>query len=110
PLGYWADESIASPTRRDKALLLKKNLHRLKVKGDRIGSEEIVANHAGQAEAKHVLPRERAVVETRDVVFLQVSEGKPTHSVRHNFQFPAPAGPFESLAFLQFYPCLFDNR
>ena len=75
-IGRWPSSPVQSLHARAEsfdgwsALLLKKNLHRLKVKGDRIGSEEIVADHAGEVKAKHVFPREGAVVETRDVVFL----------------------------------------
>jgi hypothetical protein len=58
------------PASLGSELLLKKNLHCLKVKGYRIGPEEIVADHASKVEAKRVFPRERPIVETRDVVFL----------------------------------------
>ena len=34
-----------------------------------MGLEEIVADHACEVEAKSVFPRERPIVETRDVVF-----------------------------------------
>src|ERR1700730_15693191 len=67
-------------------LLLQKNLHVLKVKGHRIVLQEIGADHAGEVEAKCVFPRERPIVETRDVVFLYVSEGKSTHGVRHDWR------------------------
>jgi len=90
--------------------LSEKDPHRLKVKGDLVGFEEIVANHAGKVEAKSVFPRERPIVETRDVVFLYVSEGKSTHGVRHDFQFSASPRSFGSFVFLQFNPCLLDNR
>ena len=66
----YANREQDVPPVLDQKPLLEKNLHRLKVKGYRIGSEEIVADHAGKAEAKCVFPRERAIVETRDVVFL----------------------------------------
>src|ERR1700730_14302581 len=91
-------------------LLLQKNLHRLEVKGHRIGLEEIVADHAGEVEAKSVFPRERPIVETRDVLFLYVSEGKSTHRVGHDFQLPASARPFGSFVFLELNPGLLDNR
>ena len=56
------------------ALLLQKNLHVLKVKGDRVGLEKIVADHAREMKAEHVVPRERPIIKTRDVFFLYVSE------------------------------------
>jgi len=59
---------------RSSALLLQKNLHVPKVKGHRIGLEEIVANHAREMEAEHVLPWKRPVIKTLDVFFLYVSE------------------------------------
>ena len=49
-------------TRLESAFLLQKNLHVLKVKGHRIGLEEIVADHASQVEAKGVFPRERPII------------------------------------------------
>jgi len=40
---------------------LQKNLHVLKIKGHRIGLEEIVAHHACEVKAKSVFPRERSI-------------------------------------------------
>jgi hypothetical protein len=56
------------------ALLLQENLHVLKVKSDRVGLEKIVTDHAREVEAEHVFPRERSIIQTRDVFFLYVSE------------------------------------
>jgi hypothetical protein len=56
--------------------LFQKNLHVVEVKGHRVRLEEIVADHAREVEAKHAFPRERPIVETRDVVFPDVAEGK----------------------------------
>ena len=66
--------SAAQICGRSSALLLQKNLHVLKVKGDRVGLEKIVADHAREVEAEHVLPRKRPIIKTRDVFFLYVSE------------------------------------
>ena len=63
-----------------------------------------------RGEAKSVFPRERPIVETRDVVFLYVSEGKVMHGVRHDFQLSASARPFVSLGFLQLNPGFLDNQ
>src|SRR5206468_12184082 len=92
-----------------RTLLLQKNLHVLKVKSHRVGLEEIMADHAREVKAKHVFPRERSIVETGDVLFLYVSEGKMMHGVRNNFQFPAAARPFGSFAFLKLYSGSLDN-
>ena len=43
------------------ALLLQKNLHVLKVKGDRVWLEKIVADHTREMKAEHVVPRERPI-------------------------------------------------
>jgi hypothetical protein len=80
------------------------------LKGRRIGLEKIVADHAREMEAKSVFPRERPVLETRDVLFLYAPEGKVTHGVRHDFQLPASPGSLGSLVFLQLDPGFFDNR
>jgi hypothetical protein len=69
-----------------------------------------VADHAREVEAKSVLPRERPIVETRDVVFPYVSEGKLTHGVRHDFQLPAASRPFVGFVFLQLDPGFLNNR
>ena len=53
---------------------MQKNLHVPEIERHRIGLEEIVADHAGEVEAERVLPRERPIVETSDVVFPYVSE------------------------------------
>ena len=89
--------------------LSEKVPHRLKVKGDRVGFEEIVPNHAGKVEAKSVFPRERPIVETCNVVFLDVSEGKATHGVGHDFQLSSSARSFVSLVLLKLDPCLLDD-
>jgi hypothetical protein len=88
--------------RRCKTSLLRW-LHILKVKGRRIGLEEIVADPACEVEAKSVFPREWSIVDTRDVFFLYVSERKLTHGVRHDFCFPPPS-PFGSFVFLELDP------
>ena len=74
--------------RADAEHLLWKHPHILKAKGHRIRLEEIVADHAGEVEAKSVLPGERPIVETRDVVFLYVSEGKSTDGQGTIFSVP----------------------
>ena len=56
------------------ASLLQKNLHVLKVKSDRVGLEKLVADHAREVEAEHVLPWKRPVINPLDVFFLYVSE------------------------------------
>src|SRR5882724_1614280 len=94
----------------ESVFLLQKNLHVLKVKSHRVGLEEIVADHAREVKAKHVFPRERSIVEARDVLFLYISEGKLTHGGRHDFQFPASAGSFRSFVFLELDPGFLDNR
>ena len=58
----------------EAAFLLQKNLHVLKVKGHRIGLEEIVADHPREVKAEHVLPRKRPIIKTRDIFFLYVPE------------------------------------
>src|SRR5437667_12798810 len=94
----------------ESAFLLQKNLHILKVKGHCVRLEEIVADHSCKVKAKHVFPRKRSIVETRDVLFLYISEGKMMHGVRHDLQFPACASSFVSLVFLQLDPGFLDNR
>ena len=66
--------SAAQICEPNSALLLQENLHVLKVKGDRVPLEKIVADHAREVEAEHVFPRKRSIIETRDVLFLYVSE------------------------------------
>ena len=85
--------------RTQLSVLLQKNLHVLEIKGDRVGLEKIVADHAREMEAEHVFPRKRPIINTRDVFFLYVSEGKLMHGVRHDLQRPAAAGTFEQLCF-----------
>ena len=63
--------------------------------------EEVVADHAGEVEAEGVLPRERPIVETRDIVFPQVSKRKLAHGVGYDFQRSAGARTFVSLVFLK---------
>src|SRR5438046_10145215 len=90
------------------AFLLQKNLHVLKIKRHRVRLEKIVADHACKVKTKHVFPRERSIVETRDVLFLYLPEGKMTHGVWHNFQLPTAAGALLSFLFLKLDPALPD--
>jgi len=92
------------------ASALQNNLHVLKVKGHRIRLKEIVADHPREVKAKHVFPREGSIVETWDVLSLNVSKGKLTHGVRHDLQRPPAAGAFNSFVFLQLDPGFLDNR
>ena len=89
---------------------MQKNLHVLKVKGDRVGLEKIVSDHTREMKAEHVVPRKRPIIKTWDVFFLYVSEGKLMHCVRHDLQRPASAGTFSSFVFLQLDPGFLDNR
>ena len=100
---------LSTVARAPLAILLHINLHILKVKGHRIGLGEIRADHAGEVEAKSVFPRERPIVETRDILLLYVSEGKLTHGVGHDFQLPASSRPFIGFVFLQLDPRCLDN-
>ena len=68
---------FANPAQR-----LQKNLHVLKVKGDRVGLEKLVADHAREVEAEHVFPRKRPIINTLDVFFLYVAQGNLMHGVR----------------------------
>ena len=54
----------------------QKNLHVLKIKDHRIRLKEIMADHSPEMKAEHVFPRERSIVETWDVLSLNVSKGK----------------------------------
>ena len=90
--------------------MLEGNLHIFKVKGHGIGLEEIVADHAREVKAKHVFPRKRSIVQTRDIVFLYDSEGKLMHGVRHDLQLPASPGSFGSFVFLQLDSSFLGNR
>ena len=66
-----------------------------------------MAHHAREVEAKSVFPRERPIIETGDVIFPYISEGKLTHGVRHDFQLPACTGPSEALSSSNLIPaCL----
>ena len=76
----WSKNRLAKTFPADQirgpnsALLLQKNLHVLKVKGDRVGLEKLVTDHAREVEAEHVLPWKRPVINPLDVFFLYVSE------------------------------------
>src|SRR5205823_11195765 len=100
----------AAPLMSIRTLLLQKNLHVLKVKSHRVGLEEIVADHAREVKAKHVFPRERSIVETGDILFFYISEGKMMHGIWHNFQFPTAAGTFFSFVFVKLDSGFLDNR
>src|SRR5438067_3702651 len=93
-----------------RTLLLQKNLHVLKVKSHRVGLEEIMADHAREVKAKHVFPWKRSIVETGDVLFLYVPEGKMMHGVWHNFQRPTAADAYFSFVFLKLDSGFLDNR
>jgi hypothetical protein len=88
----------------------EKNPHRLEVERHREGLEEVVADHAGEVEAEGVLPRERPIVETRDIVFPQVSKRKLAHGVGHDFQRSAGPRTFGGLVFLKLNFRLLDDR
>ena len=68
---------------------MQENLHVLEIERERVRLEKIVADHAGEVKAKRFFPRERSIVETANVFFLDISKGKVMHSVRDDFQDPA---------------------
>src|SRR6476619_1535492 len=97
-------------TSRRGRLVGEKNPHRLEVERHRVGLEEVVADHAREMEAKHVLPRERSIVETRDIVFPHVSKRKLAHRVGYDLQRSGSSRPLVSLVLLQLYSGFLDDR
>ena len=61
---------------------LQIGLHVLEIKGDRVGPEKLVADHAREMEAERVFKRKGAVIDTLDVFFLYVAQGNLMHGVR----------------------------
>jgi len=83
---------------------LQKNLHVLKVKGDRVRLEEFVAHHTGEVKAERVFPRKGPIINTLDVFFLYIAQGNLMHGIWNYLQGPAAAGTLSSSVFLQLDP------
>ena len=86
------------------------DLHVLEFKGDRVGPEKLVADHAREMEAERVFKRKGAVIDTLDVFFLYVAQGNLMHGVRYDPQRPAAAGTLSSSVFLQLDAGFFYHR
>ena len=71
--------------------LLQKDSHVFEVEGQCMSLEEIVADHPSEVKAEKVLPRERPIIEARNILFVEWPQGKAMHNVGHGPQHSAAA-------------------